>query len=79
MTAFPFGTKVYKVDVNPKILMEVLEWSVHDRINQNTTSHGGGFLQYSGIHVYLSLIFTYLYLLKSNKLLIQYYQGYTLI
>ncbi|XP_014218129.1 protein 5NUC [Copidosoma floridanum] len=51
VTALPYGSRVLKVYVKAETLMEALEWSVHDRISQNETGHGGCFLQYSGIQV----------------------------
>lgn len=51
ITALPYGSKIYKVNLKGDTLLKALEWSVHDRIDENTTSHGGCFLQYSGIQV----------------------------
>ncbi|XP_001600210.1 protein 5NUC [Nasonia vitripennis] len=51
LSAFPFGSNVVKVKLHAKKLREVLEWSVHDRLDQTTTKHGGAFLQYSGLQV----------------------------
>ncbi|CAB0040153.1 unnamed protein product [Trichogramma brassicae] len=51
ITAFPFGTKVVKVDVSAEILRQAVEHSVHDRLSMNETAHGGAFLQMSGLKV----------------------------
>ena len=56
LTAFPFGSKLFKVRVDTKTLRDMLEWSVNDRLTQNTTSHGGAFLQYSGLQVYIRTV-----------------------
>lgn len=66
-SAYPFGDNLIMVDMDGRTLLKVLEHSIRDSLTENVTTHGGQFLQVSGLQVsrnFKKSIFSSFWLLK---------------